>query len=162
MWPARSDEHSTSVRLVTLPKPMKPVALLASTVVLALAGCQGGGPPIDVRPVPPLSRVYVQNATAKGHHVRMNWPDGFIQVAWIGAGMTQGLMGAIGTSGFPATIDVLTEDCEPVASLAGLPPGSTGIVVIAPLATTLHRLDSAHRSWGTAGSLEACGATPWD
>lgn len=143
---------------------MKRAALLASTVALALAGCQGGGPPpIDIdRPVPPLSRVYVQNVTARGHHVRMNWPDGFIQVAWIEAGMTQGLDGAIGTSGFPATIDVLTEDCEPVASLAGLPPGSTGIVVISPLDTTLHRLDVADRSWGTVGSLEACGASPWD
>lgn len=142
---------------------MKRVALLASTVALALAGCQGGGPPpIDVRLVPPLSRVYVQNATARGHHVRMNWPDGFIQVAWIEAGMTQGLMGAIGTSGFPATIDVLTEDCDPVASLAGLPPGSTGIVVISPLEARLFSLDVADSSWGTVGSLQACGATPWD
>lgn len=145
-------------------KPTKRTALLVLTVALTLARCQGGEPPpvgID-QPVPPLSRVYVHNATAAGHHVRMNWPDGFIQVAWIEAGTTQGLDGAIGTSGFPATIDVLTEDCQPVASLAGLPPGSTGIVVISPLEARLFRLDVADRSWGTVGSLQACGATPWD
>lgn len=155
---------SAAVRLASLPKPMKRAALLALTVALTLAGCQGGEPPpvgID-QPVPPLSRVYVHNATARGYHVRMNWPDGFIQVAWIEAGTTQGLDGAIGTSGFPATIDVLTEDCQPVASLAGLPPGSTGIVVISPLEARLFRLDVADRSWGTVGSLQACGATPWD
>lgn len=131
---------------------------------LALAGCQGVfPPPIDIdQPVRPLSRLYVQNATDRGHHVRMNWPDGFVQVAWIEAGMTQGLEGAIGTSGFPATIDVLTEACEPVASVAGLPPGSTGIVVISALDTRLHPLDAADLSWGTVGSLEACGATPGD
>lgn len=114
------------------------------------------------QPVPPLSRVYVHNVTARGYHVRMNWPDGFIQVAWIEAGLTQGLDGAIGTSGFPATIDVLTEDCALVSSVPGLPPGSTGIVVISALDTTLNRLDVADRSWGTVGSIEACGATPWD
>lgn len=138
--------------------------LFASTVALALAGCQGGVPqPMDIdQPVPPLSRVYVHNVTARGYHVRMNWPDGFIQVAWIEAGLTQGLDGAIGTSGFPATIDVLTEDCALVSSVPGLPPGSTGIVVISALDTTLNRLDVADRSWGTVGSIEACGATPWD
>ncbi|HEX2281691.1 MAG TPA: hypothetical protein VHG52_08010, partial [Thermomicrobiales bacterium] len=111
---------------------MKRTALLATTVALALAGCQGFlPPPIDIdRPVRPLSRLYVQNATDRGHHVRLNWPDGFVQVAWIEAGMAQGLESAMGTSGFPATIDVFTEECEPVASVAGLPPGSTGIVVI--------------------------------
>lgn len=143
---------------------MKRTALLATTVALALAGCQGVlPPPIDIdQPVRPLSRLYVQNATDRGHHVRMNWPDGFVQVAWIEAGITQGLEGAIGTSGFPATIDVLTEECEPVASVAGLRPGSTGIVVISLLETTLYPLDVADSSWGTIGSLEACGATPRD
>ena len=92
----------------------------------------------------------------------MNWPDGFVQVSWIDAGMTQGLDGAIGTSGFPTTIDVLTEECEPVASVVGLPPGSTGIVVIAAVDTRLHRLESADASWGTVGSLDACGATRRD
>jgi hypothetical protein len=92
----------------------------------------------------------------------MNWPDGFVQVAWIEAGMTQGLEGAIGTSGFPATIDVLTEECEPVASVAGLSPGSTGMVVISALDTRLNRLDVADSSWGTVGSVGACGATPPD
>lgn len=143
---------------------MKRAAPLVLTVALALAGCQGRVPaPIDIdQAVPPLSRVYVHNATARGYHVRMNWPDGFIQVARIEAGLTRGLDGAIGTSGFPTTIDVLTDTCQPVASLAGLPAGSTGIVVISPLDATLHRLDVADRSWGTVGSLEACGATPWD
>lgn len=146
------------------PKPTKRAALLGISLALALAGCPGGlPPPVDVdQAVPPLSRVHVHNGTGAGHHVRMNWPDGFIQVAWIEAGSTQGLDGAIGTSGFPATIDVLTEDCQPVASLAGLPPGSTGIVVISPLDARLFRLDVADRSWGTLGSLQACGATPWD
>ena len=146
------------------PKSTNRGALLASAAVLALAGCQGvaPGPPAIDQPVPPLSRVYVQNATSRDYHVSMNWPDGFIQVALVEAGMTQGLDGAIGTSGFPTTIDVLTEDCDPVASLAGLPPGSTGIVVISPLGTALHRLDVAHSSWGTVGSVQACGATPWD
>lgn len=60
------------------------------------------------------------------------------------------------------TIDVLTEDCQPVASLAGLPQGSTGIVVISPLEARVFRLDVADRFWGTVGSLQACGATPWD
>ena len=143
---------------------MKPTALLATTVGLALAGCQGvSPPPVDIgQPVPPLSRVYVQNTTDRGHHVRMNWPDGFVQVSWVEAGMTLGLEGAIGTTGFPATIDVLTEECEPVASAVGLPPGNTGIVVISALQTRLHRLDVADSAWGTVGSLEGCGATPRD
>jgi hypothetical protein len=119
--------------------------LLATMVALALAGCQGlFPPPIDIdRPVIPLSKVYVHNVSDAGHHVRMNWPDGFVQVSWIEAGTTQGLTGAIGTSGFPATIDVLTEECEPVASLVGLAPGSAGIVVIDADRATLHRLDRA-------------------
>lgn len=138
--------------------------LLATMVALALAGCQGlFPPPIDIdRPVIPLSKVYVRNDTDAGHHVRMNWPDGFVQVSWIEAGTTQGLTGAIGTSGFPATIDVLTAECAPVASLAGLPPGSTGIVVISPTEARLHRLDRADSSWTVAPSIEACGASPMD
>jgi hypothetical protein len=92
----------------------------------------------------------------------MNWPDGFVQVSWIEAGTTQGLMGAIGTSSFPATIDVLTEECARVASLPGLPAGSTGIVVISPEGMRLDPLDVAEASWEIADSIEACGATPMD
>ena len=141
---------------------VKRTALLATTVALALAGCQTVfPPPVNVdQPVPPLSKVYVNNATDADYHVQINWPDGFVQVSWIDANTTQGLTGAMGTSGFPATIDVLTADCSLVASVAGLPPGSTGIVVISPLETTLHRLDVADASWGIADSIEACGATP--
>ncbi len=138
--------------------------LCTAVAALALAGCQGLLPPpvaID-EPVQPLSKVYVENGTDVGHHVRMNWPDGFVQVAWIEAGTTQGLTGAMGTSGFPATIDVLTDACVTAASLDGLPAGSTGIVVISPNETKLHRLDVADSSWGIADSIEACGATPLD
>jgi len=141
-----------------------PTRLIATAMTLALAACQGLlPPPVEVEgPIPPLSKVYVTNATDSGHHVRMNWPDGFIQVAWVEAGTTTGLEGAIGTSGFPATIDVLTADCALVASLAGLPPGSAGIVVISPLEATLRPLHRADASWSTVGSIEACGATPMD
>lgn len=57
---------------------------------------------------------------------------------------------------------VLTDECELVVSLAGLPAGSTGIVVISPSETTLHRLDVADFSWGIADSIPACEATPVD
>ena len=154
-------------RLVIVSQLMRTRARPLSTMValaLALAGCQGlFPPPIDIdRPVIPLSKVYVRNATDAGHHVRMNWRDGFVQVSWIEAGTTQGLTGAIGTSGFPATIDVLTEECELVASLVGLPPGSAGIVVIDADRATLHRLDRADASWTVSDSTEACGASPMD
>lgn len=137
-------------------------ALSASTLALALVACQVVQPPaVEVDgPIPPLSKLYVANQTDSGHHVRMNWPDGFIQVAWVEAGTTKGLEGAIGTSGFPATIDVLTADCTLVASLPGLPRGSAGIVVITPLETNLRPLEFADASWSTVGSIEACGATP--
>ena len=143
---------------------MKRTALLATTVTLALAGCQGAlPPPVEVdEPVRPLSKVYVENRTDLDYYVRMNWPDDFVQVSWAEANTTQALTGAIGTSGFPATIDVLTDECALVASVAGLPPGSTGILVISPLETTLHRLDLADASWGTADSIQPCGATPMD
>jgi hypothetical protein len=143
---------------------MQGTALLATTVALVLAGCQGWlGPPVPIDdPVRPLSKVYVANDTDVGYHVRMNWPDRFVQVSWIDAHTTQALTGAIGTSGFPVTIDVVTEDCQPVASVAGLPPGSTGIVVISPLGTALHRLEHADSAWGIANSIQACGATPLD
>ena len=136
--------------------------MLATTTALALAGCQSPlPPPVDIaEPVIPLSKVYVQNGTDQGHHVRMNCPNGFVQVSWVEAGMTQALSGAIGTSGFPATIDVLTADCVPVASLVGLPPGSAGIVVISAEVTRLHGLHRADSSWGVADSIQACGATP--
>lgn len=141
-----------------------PAQLITATVTLALVGCQGLLPqPVSIdQPVEPLSKVYVKNGADIGHHVRMNWPDGFVQVSWIEAGMTQGLTGAIGTSAFPATIDVLTEECARVASLPGLPAGSTGIVVISPEETRLHSLDIADASWEMATSIEACGATPMD
>ncbi len=133
-------------------------------MALALSACAGLLPPpvASGEPVQPLSKVYVENATDVGHHVRMNWPDGFIQVSWIDAGTTQGLEGAIGTSAFPASIDVLTEACVTIASFQGLPRGSTGIVVISPDETELHRLEVADASWGTVGSIEECGATPTD
>ena len=138
-------------------------ALAASTLMLTLVACQVVQPPaVKVEgPVPPLSKVYVANETDRDHHVRMNWPDGFIQVSLVEAGTTSGLTGAIGTSGFPATIDVLNADCTLVASLNGLPPGSAGIVVITPLGTTLRPLFEADASWSEAGSIEACGATPF-
>jgi len=143
---------------------MQRKAWVATTVALMLAGCQGWfGPPVAIDdPVRPLSKVYVANDTDVGYHVRMNWPDGFVQVSWIDARTTQGLTGAIGTSGFPATIDVVTGECAPVASVVGLSPGSAGIVVISPFGTALHRLDHADSSWGIARSIQACGATPWD
>lgn len=138
--------------------------LLSAVLTLALAGCQGVfvPPPSIDEPIIPLSKVYVWNATEAGRYVRMNWPDGFVQVSWIDGGTTQGLTGAIGTSSFPATIDVLTSECALVASLAGLPPGSAGIVVISPLETRLHQLDRADSSWTAAPSIEACGASPMD
>ena len=145
-------------------RPVKRTALLGATVALALAGCQGVfPPPVDIDdPQRPLSKVYVENGTDVGHHVQMNWPDGHVQVSWIEANTTQAMTGAIGTSAFPATIDVLTDECAPVASVTGLPAGSTGIVVISSAGATLHRLDAADSSWGIADSIEACGATPMD
>ena len=139
--------------------------MLASTLLLSSAGCLGPIPlPVDINePINPLSKVYVSNATDLDHHVRMNWPDGFIQVYLVESGTTQGLTGAIGTSGFPASIDVLTVDCDRVASLAGLPPGSAGMVVISrDTGARLHRLSRADATWNMAGSLETCGATPRD
>lgn len=137
--------------------------LLTTVVALALAGCQGVLPlSSGDQPVAPLSKVYVKNGTDVGHHVRMNWPDGFVQVSWIEAGTTQGLSGAIGTSGFPTTIDILTAECVRVASLAGLPPGNAGMVLISPRGSSLHRLHEADSSWTITPSIEACGATPMD
>ena len=139
-------------------------ALLTITVGLALVGCSGWVPaPVQVEePVVPLSKVYVRNATEADHHVRMNWPDGFVQVSRIEAGTTQGLTGAIGTSGFPATIDVLSGECEPIASLVGLPPGDAGIVVIGAGEPRLHTLDRADASRTVSPSIEDCGASPTD
>lgn len=129
-----------------------------------LAGCAGWLPNPAETPelVEPLSKVYVQNASSEGHYVRMNWPDGFVQVSLVDAGTTLGLQGAIGTSAFPMTIDVLSEACELVASLDGLPDGRAGIVVINTGRASLHGLDRADASWDTVGSTQACGATRTD
>jgi hypothetical protein len=137
--------------------------LVLASALMSAGGCLGPIPlPVDINdPINPLSKVYVSNVADLDYHVRMNWPDGFIQVYLVESGTTQGLTGAIGTSGFPATIDVLTVDCDRVASLAGLPPGSAGIVVISrDTGVRLHELSRADATWHMAGSLETCGATP--
>ena len=138
--------------------------VFAATLLLSTGACLGPPGPVDIdEPVIPLSKVYVSNATVRDLHVRMNWPDGFIQVSLVESGTTQGLSGAIGTSGFPATIDVLTVACGRVASLAGLPPGSVGMVLISPdTSVRLHRISQADKTWSVAQSVQACGATRVD
>ena len=134
--------------------------MLLASATLAVAGCQDLLPPPEL--VNPLSKVYVNNQTDTGYYVRMNWPDGFVQVSWIEPETTVGLSGAIGTTGFPDTLDVLEPaECDLVASVRGLRPGSVGIVIIAPGAdVTLHHLDRAHSSWAIEGGQQECGATP--
>ncbi len=112
--------------------------------------------------VEPISKVYVQNVSEEGHYVRLNWPDGFVGVSLVDAGTTQRLEGAMGTSVFPLTIDVLTRACDLVASLDGLPDGRAGIVMINTGRASLHGLDRADASWDTVGSTQACGATRTD
>ena len=140
-----------------------PLALLAG---LALAGCDALLPPtLEIEePVQPLSKVYVNNATDAGFHVRMNWPDRFVQTSWVGAHSVVALTGAIGTSGFPETIDVLTSECELVTSLPGLAPGNAGIVTISGGGARLDWLERADAAWVavTVPSIEECGANPLD
>ena len=134
----------------------------AAAVMLAACGGWLPAPVAIDQPIVPLSKVNVQNQTDTGYHVRMNWPEGFVQVAWVEAGATQALTGAIGTSGFPLTLDILTEECELVASLRGLPPGNAGIVVISADGATLHQLHQADASWTVSDSTDACGASSMD
>jgi hypothetical protein len=92
----------------------------------------------------------------------MTWVDDFIQVARVEPMTTSYFSGAIGTSGFPVLIEVLTEDCELVDSIAGLEPGSYGLLTIREDRLDLAHLQWGEVTWGIADSLDACGATPWD
>lgn len=84
--------------------------------------------PVPSTQVRPLSKVTVDNTAADWRYVRMNWPDGFVQVFAFGAGSPQYLSGAIGTTGFPRTINVLDAECQVLATVIGLAPGSTGLI----------------------------------
>lgn len=130
-------------------------------LVLAMCGtaCGWVDPTPDL-PVIPLSKVSVHNQTDEALLVRMNWPDGFVQVSKVSPSSVEYLSGAIGTSGFPRTIDVLDLDCSVLSSVQGLPPGSAGLVVIAEdgVATIAH-LAAARGTWEIAETAEVCGAT---
>lgn len=139
--------------------------LLATAIASLLVACGSlGAWPMEVpfpeNPVSPLSKVSVFNGTSSERNVRMNWPDGFVQVHPVPAGATAFLSGAIGTSGFPDTIDVLSTECDLLATLIGLAPGSAGIVVILDGGAALYPISQGDRSWVVSGSAQACGATP--
>lgn len=139
--------------------------LLTSTVTLAVAlnGCGLPSVDFDVRNPPPraapLSKVTVHNKTEDWLYVRMNWPDGFVQVARVEPGDPQYLSGAIGTSGFPRTFDVLDPQCREVASVKGLPPGSAGVLTIDGEGARLDAIRFGDTGWAVVGSEFQCGAT---
>ena len=56
--------------------------------------------------VDPLSKVTRSTATLTRRCTRMNWPDDFVQVAGVVPSRPGWLTGAIGTSGFPSTIEI--------------------------------------------------------
>lgn len=99
------------------------------------------------------------NATDQPRLARMTWPDGFVQVSRIEPLTTSYLSGAIGTSAFPVSIDALDEDCAVLASVAGLEPGSYGLLTITDDGVSLTALRAGDATWKVAGSLQTCGAT---
>lgn len=135
-----------------------PAAALLAVVV---GGC-GWLAPSAGGPFIPLSKVTVENGTDADLLVRMNWPDGYIQVERVSASSTQYLSGAIGTSGFPRTIDVLDAGCRLLASVPGLAPGRAGLVVINELRTWIEPVEVAAEQWTIAEPVDECGATEVD
>lgn len=136
--------------------------LSAAVLALVLAGC--GLSPLDLDPFnstrsAPLSKVSVLNRTSDWVYVRMNWPDGFVQVARVEPGAPQYLGGAIGTSGFPRTLDVLGPDCRELASVDGLAPGSAGLLTIEHDAAHLDPIHFGDTTWVVARGVLECGAT---
>jgi hypothetical protein len=136
---------------------------------MALAGCAAESPspespspesPIASQRFPPISKVTVHNMAADWRYVRLNWPDGFVQVYRVQPGTTQYLSGGIGTSGFPRTIMVLDSDCQVLATVIGLAPGSAGLLTIGESGARLEELVLGETTWGESGSVTACGATP--
>jgi hypothetical protein len=139
-------------------------ALLALGILLApLPGCAyfdtATAPDVPVA-VDPLSKVTVHNDTNQTLYARMNWPDGFVQVAPVKPGRPVWLTGAIGTSGFPSTIDVLTEDCAVVDTVRGLEPGNAGLITVDADGVRIERLVQGRSDWEVSGSVVVCGATP--
>jgi len=133
-------------------------------LAMALTGC-GAESPSPEPPVPsqkfsPLSKVTVHNMAADWRYVRMNWPDGFVQVYRVEPGPPQYLTGAIGTSGFPRTIMVLDSKCQVLATVIGLPPGSAGLLTIDEGGARLDEIQFGEIAWGESGGVFVCGATP--
>jgi len=132
-------------------------------VVLApMAGCAYlDAPTAPDAPVAvdPLSKVTVHNDTNQTLYARMNWPDGFVQVARVEPGRPVWLTGAIGTTVMPSTIDILTEDCDVVDTVQGLEPGNAGLITVDADGVRIERLVKGWLDWGEAGSVMVCGAT---
>lgn len=139
-------------------------AFISLGVLLApIAGCAyldtATAPDVPVA-VDPLSKVTVHNDTNQTLYARMNWPDDFVQVARVVPGRPVWLTGAIGTSGFPSTIDILTEDCDVLETVQGLEPGNAGLITVDADGVRIERLVQGFSDWGESGSLMLCGATP--
>jgi hypothetical protein len=117
------------------------------------------GPPEDPVAVNPLSKVTVHNESDEIRYARMNWPDGFIQVSRVEPGRTQWLSGAIGTSGFPRTIDILDAECEVLESLEGLPAGSAALITVGEEGARLQQIFAGWSDWTVAESVFICGAS---
>lgn len=132
-------------------------------VLLApIAGCAyldtATAPDVPVA-VDPFSKVTVHNDTNQTLYARMNWPDGFVQVARVEPGRPVWLTGAIGTGGFPSTVDILTEDCDVVDTVQGLEPGNAGFITVDADGVRIQRLVEGWSDWTVAGSVMVCGGT---
>lgn len=133
------------------------VITIAAFVVTACGEAVGSGQPSTAISVSPISKVHVDNQTDSTLYARMHWPDGFVQVARLEPGGPQYLTGAIGTSGFPRTIDILDADCDLVHTVRGLEPGNAGLITVDDERARIKQIHEAMSDWTEAASVPACG-----
>jgi hypothetical protein len=107
---------------------------------------------------PPLSKVNVHNPTAQPVYVKLLWPEDFRQLFRVEAEDTSYLTGAIGVVAMPPQVEILTLECEPIATLDGLSEGA-GLVVVTDDGAELHPIREADSQWTQSGGVEGCGVT---
>lgn len=137
-------------------------AAIPALLLIVLVGCgylDRSGPPEVPIAVSPLSKVTVHNQTDSAVLARMNWPDGFVQVYRVHPGQPSLLTGAIGTTSFPTTVDIRTEDCDVLAVVQGLAPGSAGLITFDDDGPSIQQIFQAMSDWTRAETLFDCGAT---